>query len=220
MNMKEFNEGFLALCEMTDKTPSKPYTKFYYEAVKHLDVKEWEKSIAHVIQTRKYTNMPMPAEILEHAQGNPEDTALIAIQRLETAMREVGAYDSVQFDDPVLTELVGGYDGGWPGLCQITYDDWKFEKPRLMKLYKALSSRGVPNNTLRLTGISEIQNGGRFLDWEPTVHLISDKIKPVMIEGKVVQAIEDKGEKVPMPEELKDSIEQLEKLYPGKVKEG
>jgi len=194
MNMKDFNEGFLALCEMTDKTPSKPYTKFYYEAVKHLDVKEWEKSIAHVIQNRKYTNMPMPAEILEHAQGDPEDAAILAIQKLENAMREVGAYDSVKFDDPVLMVLVSGAEGGWPGLCQMPLDDWKFEKPRLIKAYKALAMRGVRGDIKHLAGISERANGEAFPEWEPTVHLIGDEgqIKmlstedePKQLQGKI-----------------------------------
>ena len=221
MNDKEFKKGFLVLTEMFNKNPSKPFTLMYFETVKHLAASDWQNAIKVTLQNRKFTNMPTPAEILEHAQGSPEDAAIIAIQKLETAMGSVGAHDSVMFDDPVLHALVSTSEGGWPGLCQMPLKDWKFEKQRLVKAYKALSSQGVPQEVKQLAGIAERENGGSFPSWKPTVHRIGNSPKATMIENEKVLAIEGKSEFAPMPEEFKAAVRKLGKnTKTGKVKEG
>ena len=190
MTLAKFQTTFLAMCEMYGKEVSKELTQMYFAVLSGAGIsdEDLQKAVSHIMATRKYSSLPLPAEILEHAQGSPEDAALIAIQKLETAMRGVGAYDSVMFDDPVLHALVSTSEGGWPGLCQMPLDDWKFEKQRLVKAYKALSTRGVPQQVKQLAGISEKDNAGKFPAWKPTVHQITDKVKPVMLESKVVQA--------------------------------
>jgi len=185
MTEQEFKQGFLVLTEMFNKNPSKPFTLMYYETVKHLEAKDWQEAIKITLQSRKFTNMPTPAEVLEHAQGSTEDTALIAIQKLEGAMRDVGAYDSVKFDDPVLMVLVSSAEGGWPGLCQMELSDWKFEKLRLVKAYKALSMRGVRGDIDHLAGISERSNGGSFPEWEPDIVMIGDGATIKRLEGEI-----------------------------------
>ena len=192
MTENEFKEGSLVLTEMFNKNPSKGFTLMYFETVKHLDAVDWQNSIKVTLQTRKFTNMPLPAEILEHVQGSPEDAALIAIQKLEGAMRSVSPYDSVLFDDPALHALIEGTEGGWPGLCWMPLDDWKFEKQRFVKLYKALSSQGMAKNDKTLPGVSERNNGGSFPGWKPTVRLIGDDRADIVRLERDIKGLEGK----------------------------
>ena len=194
MTKDEFKQGFLFLTEMFNKTPSKPFTRMYFEIVKHLNVREWEEAIKATLQIRKFTNMPTPGEILEHAQGSPDDAAIIAIQKLENAMRDIGGYDSIAFDDPVLHVLVSGAEGGWPGLCQMTTEDWKFERMRLIKSYKAFAGRRMPDNIDHLVGIHESDNGGRFPDWKPTIHYIGEhKVKQIARDEREIKKLRGEG---------------------------
>jgi len=183
MTKEEFLAPFCGLCEVYNKpTPSDAYMNLYFRVVEDLTAAEFEQAVTEILRTRKYTNMPAPGEIIEFARGNPEDAAILAIDKLEEAMRTVGAYESVKFDDPALMVLVEGQEGGWPGLCAITLDEWRFKKPQLIKAYKAYQqTRRTPKHT-HLPGITERDNQGRYLDHIPKPVEIGDTVKPLEIE--------------------------------------
>lgn len=183
MNHSEFYAPFLGLCEVFNRpTPSKEYVKLYFRALECLTAAEFEQAVTAVLQTRKYTNMPTPGEIMEHAHGNPDDAAILALDKLEEAMRTVGAYQSVKFDDPALMVLVERQEGGWPGLCAITLDEWRFKRPQLIKAYKAYSQSRQTTETPHLPGITERDNQGAYLDHIPKPVEIGDTVKPLEIE--------------------------------------
>lgn len=196
MNKNKFEITFLAMCEMYDKEVSKPLTKLYFSVLEAagLSDEDFQRAVAHVMATHKYASLPKPAEIIECVAGSPDDAAIIAIQKLESAMRDIGGYDSIAFDDPVLHVLVSGAEGGWPGLCQMTIEDWKFERMRLIKSYKAFAGRRLPDNTDHLVGIHESDNGGRFPDWKPTIHYIGEhKVKQIARDEREIEKLRGEG---------------------------
>lgn len=212
MNKAKFQTTFLAMCEMYDKEVSKPLTKLYFSVIEAagLSDEDFQSAVAHVMATHKYASLPKPAEIIECISGSPDDAAIIAIQKLESAIRSVGPYDSIAFDDPVLHVLVSGAEGGWPGLCQMTTEEWKFERMRLIKSYKAFAGRRLPDNVDHLAGICERDNGGRFPEWKPTIHYTGER-KVKQVEHKVKEIAS-----VSMPKECKAIVDELHKKMGGK----
>ena len=110
-----------------------------------------------IIRSRKFTNFPRYAELLEAIKGNPDDVALIALKELEDAMSIYGAYRSVIFKDKVIMACVKGM-GGWQAICQMPSDEWKFQKQEFLKLYRAYHRNGKYPEVDYLVGKSEHQN--------------------------------------------------------------
>jgi len=103
-----------------------------------------ERAVSQVITSRKYSNMPTPAEVLEHLNGgNAEDRGLIEAQKVLNAVSTVGGYKSVVFDDPVTQAVVKHTFGGWARLCDESCEDnrvW-FEK-EFVNAYRVYSQAG------------------------------------------------------------------------------
>ena len=94
LNKKVFSEGFAGMCEMFGKEPSPALLKLYYEVLKQLTGEQFKSACVHIVSTHKYNSLPKPAEFLEFVHGVPEDRALLELQTVEKAMREVGAHES------------------------------------------------------------------------------------------------------------------------------
>lgn len=144
MDKTKFQPIFLAMCEMYDKEISKELTQMYFSVLEDagLSDEDFERASKHLLATYKYKNIPKPADFISAVSGDPEAQALFAIQDLEKAMRDHGAYASVTFQDPILGEIVNSFDGGWIGLCESTLDEFTWIKKDFIKLYSAKLSSG------------------------------------------------------------------------------
>lgn len=145
----------------------------YYQALKELTDETYLMAISQLIKTKKTGNFPLPAEILEAAgDGSVQDRAVLAMTTVERAMMSVGAYSNVLFDDPIITEVVLRM-GGWPSICALTENDWKFAKKDFISIYKAIAIRGIDIAPKPLSGIVEISNNASGYDCECTTKHIS-----------------------------------------------
>ena len=157
MTKQEFAETFTLLCTAYNKEASKALMSAYYMVLEDLTISEFQTAVKSVLATRKFTNLPMPADILEVVNGNPDDVALIALKELEDAMSIHGAYRSVIFKDKVIMACVRGM-GGWQAICQMPSDEWKFQKQEFLKLYRAYHRNGKYPEVDYLVGLSEHKN--------------------------------------------------------------
>ena len=157
MTKQEFAETFTLLCATYNKEASKSLMSAYFMVLEDLTISEFQTAVKSVLATRKFTNLPMPADILEIVNGNPDDVALIALKELEDAMSIHGAYRSVIFKDKVIMACVKGM-GGWQAICQVPSDEWKFQKQEFLKLYRAYHRNGKYPEVDYLVGKSEHQN--------------------------------------------------------------
>ena len=157
MKDSEFFPVFTMLCETYNKQPTKSLASAYFMVLEGLTISEFQTAVKSVLATRKFTNLPMPADILEVVKGNPDDVALIALKELEDAMSIHGAYRSVIFKDKVIMACVRGM-GGWQAICQMPSDEWKFQKQEFLKLYRAYHRNGKYPEVDYLVGLSEHKN--------------------------------------------------------------
>ena len=174
MTKTEFAELFTLLCTTYNKEATKTLMSAYYMVLSELSKEQFQDAIKKMLATRKYTNLPMPADILEAVYGNPDDEALIALKELEDAMGIFGAYKSVIFKNKLIMACVEGM-GGWQIICQMPLDEWKFQKQEFLKLYKAYMKSGKAPLVDYLVGIAEQKNRfeGYLEDADETpVHLV------------------------------------------------
>lgn len=157
MTKIDFFPIFTLLCETYNREATKTLASAYFMVLEGLTISEFQTAVKSVLATRKFTNLPMPADILEIVNGNPDDVALIALKELEDAMSIHGAYRSVIFKDKVIMACVKGM-GGWQGICQVTSDEWKFQKQEFLKLYRAYHRNGKYPEVDYLVGKNEHQN--------------------------------------------------------------
>ena len=157
MKDSEFFPVFTMLCETYNKQPTKSLASAYFMVLEDLTIQEFQTAVKSVLATRKFTNLPMPADILEVVNGNPDDVALIALKELEDAMSIHGAYKSVIFKNKVIMACVKGM-GGWQAICQMPSDEWKFQKQEFLKLYRAYHRNGKYPEVDYLVGLSEHKN--------------------------------------------------------------
>lgn len=153
MSEKEFLAAFYPFCEYYNANLSKNVTSLYYHDLKHLTFDEFLDALSHIRKSRKYTNMPTIAEILEASEGDFESKMILARDTLKKAMIKHGAYKSVCFKDKALMAVVKSI-GGWIAYARMEGDELKnfyvFEFPKLYKTY-ANKPECAPNYLIGIT---------------------------------------------------------------------
>lgn len=120
-NKPEFAQILTAMAEIYDKELSEISVQLYWNCLKHLDFDHFREACAKCVETSKF--MPKPAEILQNASGGPREThAIREWDAIQAAVSSVGAYQSVEFDDPVTAKAATAV-GGWSELCRPTEDE-------------------------------------------------------------------------------------------------
>ncbi|HQU15494.1 MAG TPA: DUF6475 domain-containing protein [Gammaproteobacteria bacterium] len=111
---------------------------------------------AHIQDPGRGTFPPKPADILRRLQrGTPEERALLAWSAVERAIRQVGPYSSVVFEDPV-TQHVVHHLGGWIHLCATPSErDLEFQGKEFAARYATLVSHPPSEPPPPLPGLLE-----------------------------------------------------------------
>lgn len=147
-------EILLAMAEMYERELSRSTLALYIEAISDLPIDSIREAALHIVNTRKFTKFPMPAEFRDFV--NPP--ALIEIEAnkawrtVEFAMMAHGYYKSVGFKDPAITQTILAM-GGWMELCNRTRCDdseYRWLQREFEKRYAAYRQSGVTDNQLLL----------------------------------------------------------------------
>lgn len=166
-----------ALAEASGQEASVLKIKIYAKALEDIAMEDIEKAAWHIIRTRTTATFPKIAEIRQAVFGNPEDQAILALEKTEKAMREVGAYQTVIFDDPIIHAVISGFEGGWPGICHMTFDEWKFSRRDFVKIYMAKMRNPGGKVPVKLVGIEEGDNGDKGIEYTKAPVTIGDRQK-------------------------------------------
>jgi hypothetical protein len=130
----------------------------WWEACKAFDLEQVRKALtAHAMDPERGQFAPKPADLVRQLQGTHTDRALLAWGKVWDAMQSVGAYQSVDFGDPITHAAIVDI-GGWVSLCRIDLNDLPFVQKRFCDAYRVYSTRGKADAPLRLAGDHEIAN--------------------------------------------------------------
>lgn len=167
-SQKKFAFLMLALAEVFDSgnVPSPAKTEIYFKALVDYSIDSIARAVDEIIKTRIFATFPKPAEIIQAIEGDGNEKTILAWGKLDRAVRQIGSYQSVQFDDPVIHSVVK-FLGGWEKICQVTEDEWKWKQKEFERLYLIMAKRG--NHPEYLIGITEWQNMVDYLDDIPDV---------------------------------------------------
>lgn len=114
--------------------------------------------------------MPKPADLIRMLGGTTQDAALAAWAKVARAMRLVGSYASVTFDDPMIHAVIGDM-GGWVRLCETLEDEMPFRGREFENRYRGYAlRREIPPHCARLVGRTEAVNAVLgYTDAEPVL---------------------------------------------------
>jgi hypothetical protein len=140
------------------KTLHEAVLAIWWQALKHCAFNEVRAALsAYVVNPDKGQFMPKPADVIEYLQGSSETQALQAWTQVVKALREVGAYRSVIFADPLIHRVIRDM-GGWIALGHSKTSELPFLAREFEKRYRALVLHPPADCPHQLTGIYEQQN--------------------------------------------------------------
>ena len=185
----EFVTLWTQVCEVYGKPPSDGALDLMFNALKRFDLEAIKQALtAHVNDTQHGDFVPKPADIVRHIEGDGDTRALSAWAKVEDAIRRVGPYESVVFDDPRTMAAIEEM-GGWIKLCDVTDRDLPFKGNEFKKRYQAYISRPPERHPSKLLGMSEATNAGEHQEFVPEPRLIGNpqKCLTVMKQGAEAQ---------------------------------
>ena len=131
-----------------------------FKMLEPFSLEDVQKAAFSIMQSRKYTTMPTPADFLEHiGGGSAEDKAEVEAGKVLSAIGKHGVYSSVVFDDAVTQAVIVQAYGGWVKLCADcgVEESEKWFRKDFAKTWAAYSRQGI-QQTGHLPGIFEITN--------------------------------------------------------------
>jgi hypothetical protein len=126
--------------------------ELYWVALERFALSAVKQAVqAHVNHPDKGQYMPKPADLLRHLEGSGQAQALRAWSTVAQAIREVGGYSSVVFDDPLIHAVIADM-GGWMRLCQILISELPFREHVFVARYRGYLGRPPADYPRQLIG--------------------------------------------------------------------
>lgn len=180
---KDANE-FASIMEATmavyGKDVSKPVIRLYWNALIEYDMEAVRRAFGGWIKNPDSGQFaPKPADIIRMIDGGSGDRAMVTWSKIDKAIRMVGHYQSVAFDDPIIHRVVDEM-GGWRKLaCLPTNMDLEFAGLEFIKRYRSyVLAGGVGGDyPAYLIGECEALNGKDGYRGVDPVTLIGDSSK-------------------------------------------
>jgi hypothetical protein len=186
-----FVEVMTGVYEFYGKTVTTFSLSVWWEAMKAFDLGAVRQAIdRHLMNPDAGQWLPKPADIVRMLGGRTEDRALMAWAKVDKAVRQVGTYASVAFDDPLIHRVLHDM-GGWVFLGSKGEDEWPFVAREFQTRYRGFSMRGEqPDYPPLLIGVAQTYNEQKGFHAEPP-RLIGEPAaaQRVMLGGSNVPAI-------------------------------
>ena len=122
---------------------------------------------------------PKPADIVKMIKGSTSDAASLAWTKVDKAVRMVGNYRSVVFDDIIIHKVITDM-GGWVGFGDKPESEWPFIAKDFQSRYRIYAGRGEIEAPVKLIGLHEDQNVKQGFEVESPL-LIGDNQKAKLI---------------------------------------
>lgn len=157
----------------------------WWAAMKPFDLDAVKDALnRHCVNPDNGQFMPKPADVVKLLQGSSQDGALVAWAKVDRAIRQVGTYSTVVFDDPIIHRVLQDM-GGWVALGAKQEKEWPFVAREFENRYRGYRTQGGAGEYPRaLVGIAEAQNGQNgFKSQAPVLIGNAGKAKKVLANG-------------------------------------
>jgi hypothetical protein len=157
-DFKDFSLSLTAVAELYGKSISEAAMALWWQALKRFDVDQVRRALTMCVESPESGQfMPKPADVIRACEGTASDRGLLAWGQVFDAMASVGAYKSVQFQEPAIHAAIVDI-GGWVKLCRTSNDEVPFVQRRFLEAYRVYTQRGAEGAPVYLTGESEQAN--------------------------------------------------------------
>lgn len=139
---ENFGKLMASLAELYNRKLSTQLISIYWHVLKDYQYADVQNSLNNIIRDPNIGQfMPKPADIVRFIDGDNTTVALAAWTKVMYAIRTVGGWDSVKFDDPKIHAVINDM-GGWVEMCRFTTKELnflarEFESRYLSYKYKA-----------------------------------------------------------------------------------
>lgn len=162
MQSNEFERFKLVLAKtfaLYDKPLTDVLLEVWWESLRAYELQEVTRALsAHIRNPDNGQFLPKPADVIRALRGTSANTAQSAWTKVEGAIRKIGPYRSVAFDDPVIHRVIQDM-GGWIKINKITNEELPFVQREFENRYRGFSATGeIPDYPRTLTGIPEDYN--------------------------------------------------------------
>ena len=143
------------------KSISKHLSDIYWNLLEPYPLSELEIALmAHLRNPNGGQFFPKPADLLRHLEGSGTTKALQAWTLVERAIRQIGIYQSLAFEDPLIHAVIEEM-GGWMKLCTITLKELPFCSLEFQKRYEGLVHKPPHRYPPYLPGVIECENSAK-----------------------------------------------------------
>lgn len=175
-----FGRLMIGMGELYRCQVSKMLIKIYWDVLKLFCWEDVQKAFeAHVKDPDSGQFMPKPADVVRVIRGNSQCQGLQAWTKVEKAIRLVGPYRSVVFDDPIIHSVTQDM-GGWIRLCLTLQKDLPFIAKEFQTRYTSHRYQAPLCYPNYLTGLNEHQNALAGFNIDPPV-LLGDEAKASLV---------------------------------------
>lgn len=195
-DIQTFSALMAGVGELYGKTISAALTNIYWRTLKCYDITDVQRAFnAHIHNPDCGQFFPKPADIVRFIEGSGETRALFAWTIVEKAIHQVGIYQSVVFDDPLIHAVLEDM-GGWVKLCTVTNVQLPFYANEFQKRYMSFVLKKPTRYPRYLCGISECENTKNGYACKPPL-LLGDasKAEAVMRTGNGTSLLQQQSSK-------------------------
>jgi len=156
-NKQLFKELLTLIGEKYATEVSKSMAKLVWQALKPFPDEECKTAMEHIILYGRFYKDLLP-DLMDRLEGSQNTKATEAWIKVDQAVKRVGNYASVRFDDPAIHSCIEVM-GGWEALGQTSAHEWKWKQKEFEKLYSIMSRRQEHPDVL--LGLCDRQNISR-----------------------------------------------------------
>jgi hypothetical protein len=156
----EFTQGLMLLAEIYNRKLSELLLQAYWDCLKSYSLASFKQVLCHFLKNPDSANhgFPSPAAWIKVLEGDSQAKGLAAWTKVIRAIRYVGQYESVTFNDPITHAVINDM-GGWIFLCKQPERELIFLQKEFERRYVNYASRKkIPATTEYLTGYIAHQN--------------------------------------------------------------
>jgi hypothetical protein len=170
-DMPSFAQIMVGLGELYGKPVSETLIELYWAALKCFDI----AAIRHAVHTHIHNPdagqfMPTPADIVRYLEGSANIKALYAWSKVIYAIKRVGHYETLVFDDVLIHAVIHDM-GGWVELCRATEKELSFRAREFEKRYESYCLHKPSRYPRQLAGLFNTTNMAKGFEAKPPLFI-------------------------------------------------
>lgn len=182
---KRFLTVLTGIADYYNKELSTGVVGLYWQGLRQYDMEAVEKALwAHTQNPDTGQWMPKIADVIKMLQGRTTDQSAIAWAKVDSAVRHVGTYADVVFDDAITHRVLADM-GGWAQLGTKNDDEWPFVAREFENRYRGYRLRNeTPDYPPVLIGTANAHNAREGFARQPPILIgVEAKARRVMAAG-------------------------------------